>query len=1040
MNFAGWVEHHRRTFVVVAVALSLAGIFAISNIPYGVYPVISFPRIRVEVDSGSRPAVQQLRDVTAPIEEVLRQVPHATDVESTTSRGSTEIFVDFPWGTNMHFAYLGVQAAVAQVLPNLPAGTTYNAIQMLPNVIMPFSSYSLTSKTVSQVDLRRLAKYQIAPMLMGIPGISHVGTLGGRKREVEVKLNPAKLRAFGVTLADVESAVQQSNVIEGIGHLQDNDLLYLMFANNGFTGIKSIRDMTLRTAQNGIVRLADLGTITKGVEPRWYLVNDQGLPSVEINVYQQSSADMVSLQDEVQRRLDKFMATQPKSIHLVKWYDQSLLVASSVEAVEEGIVIGLILAGLVILYFLRNWRATLVAMVIVPMSVLITSLLLYVLGDSFNMMTLGGLAASIGLLIDDVIVMIEQIARRAGEPGLVNPRGTVLAATREFLKPQTGSSLATIVIFIPLAFLTGITGAFFRYLSLTMASALIISYLLTIFVVPILARSWINFQTWHDPDHDKPSWIKRTHGKLLTGLFRRPVWAGVGVVVLLVVGYLGMSHTGSGFLPKMDEGGIVFNYNTNPGTSLIESNRELTLVEDIIRSNPYVAAFSRRTGAGLGGDLNEPNMGDIYIRLIDPSKRPNIWKVMAQIDDKVANEVPGVSFSSDQLLKDNIGDMVGSRSPVTIDLSAKNPAVLSDVANNVANAISNIRGIIPASINNGVVPAGDALDVRVSSAAASLEGMTPTEIQNQVNAYLHGVVTTSYISTDGDVGVRLWLDQSRQNIDPPEHDLGLSQQMTMKRRQLQNLPIRAPDGHVFPLSMVAKIAFVAGQPELTRDNLQQIVRVTGDILGRDLGSTIAAVKKVLDKPGFLPQGVTYTMAGLYKQQQIAFRGMVEVFIAALIAEFILLLFLYERLLLPIIIICTSVISSSAVFIGLWLTGIELNITALMGMVMILGIGTEMAIFYVSEYQSLCKLMPPRQALYDAAINRLRPILMSVLAMILALLPLGAAISGAGDQMQQPLAVAIIAGIIVQLPMVLLVMPITIGFTLRKGEAETPSAT
>ncbi|MCF3947030.1 efflux RND transporter permease subunit [Acidiphilium sp. AL] len=1026
MNFVSWVEHHRRSLILIAAALALAGVFSISKMPYGVYPVISFPRIRIEVDSGTRPAQQQLYDVTAPIERMVRRVPHALDVESTTSRGSTELFVDFPWGTNMHFAYLGVQAALSQILPELPPGTTYNVIQMLPNVIMPFSSYSLTSKTVSQVDLLRMAKFQIAPMLMGIPGVARVGTLGGRQREIEAVLNPAKLRAFGLTLADVENAVKQSNVLEGVGHLQDNDLLYLMFAKNGLTGAKSIRDITLRTAQHGIIRLADIATISKGVVPRWYLVRDQGLPSVEINVYQQSSADMVALQNKVKKKLKQFMAAQPKSIHLVKWYDQTQLVRSSVAAVEEGIVIGLFLAGLVVLFFLRNWRATSVAMVVVPMAVLITSLLLYVLGMSFNMMTLGGLAASIGLLIDDVIVMIEQIARRAGTPGLTNPQSAVLLATKEFLRPLTGSSLATIVIFIPLAFLSGVTGAFFRYLSLTMALALIISYLLTAFVVPILARTVIDFQKWHDPSHDKPDWFKRTHGRALDAVLRRPIYVGIGVVILLGVGYIGMQHTGSGFLPKMDEGGFVFNYQTNPGTSLNESNRELHQVEDIIRSNPYVAAYSRRTGAGLGGDLNEPNQGDIYVRLINPDKRPNIWKVMDQIDNKVTRDVPGIDFGSDQLLTDNIGDMVGRPEPVVVDVSAKNPAILDNVAQNVADAISKVRGVDPSSVNNGVVPAGDALEIHVDKAAATMEGMTTQEVQTQVNAYLHGIVATKFIGTLGDVGVRLW-------IDPP-------QEAAMRRRQLQNLPIRAPNGYVFPLNMVAKVDFVAGQPEITRKNLAQIVEVTAEISGRDLGSTAAAIQKVLAKPGLLPPGVTYTMGGLYKQQQIAFRGMVAVFIAALIAEIVLLLFLYERILLPIIIICTSVISTSAVFVGLWLTGIELNITALMGMVMILGIGTEMAIFYVSEYQELSRIMPPRQALYDAALNRLRPILMSVLAMILALLPLGAAISGAGDQMQQPLAVAIIAGIIVQLPMVLLAMPVVINFTIRKhGDTVTPNA-
>jgi multidrug efflux pump subunit AcrB len=1018
MTFVGWIEHHRRSLLFVAVALTLAGAFAAYTMPSGLFPVVSFPRIRIEVTSGSRPPRQQLLDVTAPIEETLRQVPGALNVVSTTSRGSSEIFVDFPWGTNMKLAQLNVSTAVSQMLPDLPSGTSYDVIQMLPNKIMPFVAYSLTSKSVSQVDLERLAQFQIAPLLDGIPGISNVGILGGNTREIQVNVNPAKLQTFGMTLADVTNAITASNTLKSVGRLQDNDLLYLMIANNGFRSIKSVSDVTMRTAKGGIIRLADVAKIVPGVIPQWTLVEDQGLPSVELSVFQQANASSVDLANEVAARLAKFMKTQPKTIHLYKWYDQTQLVRSSASAVEEAIVIGLVLAGFVLFGFLRNWQATLVAMLIVPMSMLITILLLSVLGMSFNMMTLGGLAAAVGLLIDDVIVMIEQIARRAGAPGLTHPQGAVLLAAKEFLPPLTGSSLATIIIFIPLAFLSGVTGAFFKYLSLTMASALIISYLLTAFTAPLLARIMINFSKWHDPDHGKETWLKRTHSRLLGGLFARPVLILIGVVVMIGAGYLGYSHVGTGFLPHMDEGGFVLNYQTDPGTSLEESNRELHQVEAIIGADPDVAAYSRRTGAGLGGDLNEPNQGDFYVRLIDPSKRPGIWPIMDRISAKITKNVPGVDFDTAQLMNDMIGDMVGRPDPVVISLSAKNPAVLDKIALRVAGGIGKVRGVEPASINNGIVPAGDALEIHVNSAAASMEGMTPAEVEDQVNSYLHGDVVTKYLGVVQDVGVRVWIDPARQH--------------SMDRRDVESLPIRASDGHIFPLKLVADTDFVAGQPQLTRTNLAQVVAVTAHISGRDLGSTIGAIKQVLAKPGMLPAGVTYRLGGLFKQQQIAFAGMVKVFIAALVAEIILLVFLYETFLIPLIIIFTSLVSTGAVFVGLWITGIELNITAMMGMVMILGIATEMAIFFVSEYQSLlAEQIAPRKALFDAALNRLRPIAMSTLAMILALLPLAVAFGGAGDQMQQPLAIAIIAGIIVQLPLVLLAMPVLIGLTIRK---------
>jgi multidrug efflux pump subunit AcrB len=1020
MSLVKWIEHHRRSLIFVALALAAAGLFAGLTLPVGLFPVISFPRIRVEISTGSMPAKQMLIDVTEPLEEVARAVPGAVDVVSTTSRGSAQIFVDFPWGSNMKQALLSVDAAFAQALPALPQGTQYDAIQMSPNEIMPFVSYALTSPTLPSSELRRLAEYQITPLLTGIPGIRRVGVLGGQTPEVQVEVSPEKLRAYNLTLTDVATAIAAANTINAVGRLQDNDLLYLAISNNEFQSAKSVRDVPLRTSGGAIVRLSDIATVHLGAVPQWLMVDNNGQPAVTFDVYQQDSADSLSLEQQVSQRLADFMKTQPNAIHLHKWYDQTQLVRSSISAVEEAIAIGLIFAAIVMMAFLRNWRVALVAIMVVPLSVSITVLLLSLLGLSFNIMTLGGIAAAIGLLIDDAIVMIEHIARRAGVPGLQNANASVLVAAREFLPPLLGSSLATTIIFVPLAFLSGITGAFFKFLSLTMASALIISFLLTALTVPLLARSMIDFGKWNDPAHGHETWLRRAHGRVLRVMFDRPILIAAGLAVLIGAGYVAYRHVGTGFLPRMDEGGFVLDYQTSPGTSLTETDRELGEVEAILKKDPYVYTFSRRTGAGLGGDLAESYQGDFFVRLVAPGRRPNIWKVMDDINTKVTNQVPGIAFDTHQLLSDMIGDMVGRRQPVVIQLNAKDPDVLVGVAKKVADAIGKVPGIQPASVDDGVIPAGDALEIHVDAAAAAMEGVTPQDVETSLYHYLKGAVVTHYLGTVQDIGVRLWLD-------PPQEQV--------YRDELGDLPIHAPTGNIFPLKTVAKVNFVAGQPEITRDNLQQVVAVTAQIGGgHDLGSTIAAVQDTLRQPGLLPSGVYYAIGGEYKQEQMAVHGMIRVFAAAAIAEIILLLFLYERLTLPFIIVLSSIVSTGAVFLGLWITGMDLNVTAMMGMVMIVGIAAEMAVFLVSEYQALEMTMPPRQALYEAALNRLRPIVMSSLAMILALIPLGAAISGSGDQMLQPLAIAIISGIIVQTPLVLLVLPVAISLTIRNPKA------
>ncbi len=1022
MKFAQLLEQHRRALLCVAVALGVAGLVAGFGVPIGLFPVTSFPRIRIEVDAGSMPARQMLIEVTQPLEEQARAVPGAIDVVSTTSRGAAEIFVDFPWGSDMNQALLRVDSAFAQTLPDLPAGTGYDAIQMSPNVLMPFVSYALVADTVSPVTLRRLAQYQIAPLLTGIAGIRRVGVLGGQTPEIEVSVSLRKLRAYGLTLGDVTDALSASNQLTAVGRLEDDDRLYLTIGNNAFTSAQSVSEVTLRTGKDGIVPLSDVATVSNGTVPQWLLVNDNGKPAVTIDVYQQDPADSLSLEKTVDATLNGFMAGQPSGIHVYKWYDQTELVRSSISAMAEAIVIGLVFAALVVLGFLRNWRAAAVAMLVVPLSLLITVLVLYLLGLSFNIMTLGGLAAAIGLLIDDVIVMIEHIARRAGAPGIEQPQRAVLPAAREFLSPLLGSSLATIIIFIPLGFLTGVTGAFFRFLSVTMVSALIVSYALTALVVPLLARSLVDFTRWKDPAQGHDTLLTRIHDRALNTLFARPWLTGVAIAVLAAAGVLTYRHVGTGFLPDMDEGGFVLDYQTAPGTSLQESNRELEQVEALLKANPYVYTYSRRTGAGLGGDLVESYQGDFFVRLVHGS-RPPIGQIMDQISGQIMSQVPGIMIDPHQLLDDMINDMVGRPEPVVINLSAKDPTVLDDVAVKVAAAIGKVPGIVPDSVNNGVVPAGDALEVRVDPAAAATQGTTAADIQDQLNHYLYGTVVTHFLGAVQDVGVRLRL---------------AAEQGRIYRDELADLLLRSPSGRVFPLRAVGDVDFVPGQPEIDRNNLQQIVAITAEIGGgHDLGSTIAAVQKVLGTPGMLPPQVYYTIGGAYKQQQIALAGMIKVFTAAAIAEFVLLLFLYERFWLPLIIIGSAVLSSGAVFIGLWATGIELNIAAMMGTVMIIGIATEMAIFFASEYQALEQRMPVRDALQAAARNRLRPIAMSSVAMILALLPLGAALSGSGDQMLQPLAIAIIAGVLVQLPLVLLVMPVLLGLTAAPRRRSAP---
>jgi multidrug efflux pump subunit AcrB len=582
----------------------------------------------------------------------------------------------------------------------------------------------------------------------------------------------------------------------------------------------------------------------------------------------------------------------------------------------------------------------------------------------------------------------------------------VLPAAREFMAPLSGSSLATLIVFVPLGFLDGVTGAFSKALSITMASALAVSWLITALVVPLMARQFIDFKRWHDPGTHPNGLLRRVHGKLYEGLAVRPWLLAAVLLPLLLLGYVAYTHVATGFMPSVDESGFVMDYYTAPGTSLPETARQVGEIESILRSVPEVETFSRRLGTGLGGDLGQSYHGDFFVKL-KPGHARSSDEVMSDVRDQIASKVPGVDIELAQLMEDLIGDLTAVPEPIEIKLYSTNPDELDAQAEKVASAIAKIDGVV--DIKSGVQLAGDALNVQIDADRAAFEGMTVDAITQAVGQALSGTVATQLPQLTKSIGVRVSVPGAMQ----------------LKIPQLVRLPIRAPDGHVFSLGRVATLSPVSGQPQISREDLQPMVAVTARIDGRGIGAGIADVKKLLARPGLLDAGVRYELGGLYQQQQIAFVGLSRVFAAALAAEFILLMFLYRRLWVAVIVIGCSLFSSTAVFIALWLSGVDLNITAMMGMTMIIGIGTEMAIFYTSEFVALSETMKPDEALRLASQDRLRPITMTTLAAIFTLLPLALAI-GQGSGVQQPLAISIIAGLALQYPMVLLVMPMLFG--------------
>lgn len=995
------LDRHSRTIWLAVLLLTLGGVMSGLRLPVSLFPQIDYPRVVVSIDAGDRDAAQMEAEITRPAEIALRTIPGVTRLRSTTSRGSAEISLNFNWGHDMVAAQLATQGTLASIQTSLPPGTAFDVRRMDPT-IFPVYGLSLTSRTLDQEALRQIAELQVRPALTSVAGVASVDVLGGSSREFEVRLDPAKMAALGVSATDVADALAKANVVSGAGKLSDRHRLYLVLVQNRLATPEDIAGLAIKSDSRGagVVALGSVATVRPASAPSYTLVNSNGRNAVLINIRQAMDANSVQVVKDVEARMAALQL--PPSVNAQPYYDQSELVTGAANAVRDAILIGALLAGLVLFVFLRSARLMAITALMLPAVLAATCLILFALGMRFDMMTLGGMAAAVGLVVDDAVVMLEHVMRRMQEDeGRTDPPA-LLDAAAEMGKPLLGSTGATIIVFVPLAFITGVTGGFFKALAITMVAALAISLLFARFAIPLLAARWLR-ESDVDAASRADGLIRRLNGAYeatARRVFARPglfaLTIGIGMAV---AGYTAWNHVPSGFMPKMDEGGFVLDYKAQPGAALEDTDRLLRQVERIITATPEVSSYSRRTGLQLGGGLTEADEGDYFIKLKVGSRRP-IDAVITDIRDRIEREVPGLSVETVQLMEDLIGDLTAVPQPIEVKLFGSDPAVLEKAAGSVGKALGQVRGVV--EVIDGLRVAGDALSIHVDPGLAAQQGFDPETVARQVEAFIGGTAATQVRVGEQLLDVRVRGPQdSRARAD-----------------QLSAMPLVAPDGHFVRLGQIARISIEAGQKQLTREDLAPFIDVTARLEGRDLGSAMKEIKQTVAGLN-LPPSIRIEYGGLYAEQQRSFADLSLVFSAALLLSSLLLTFLFESVTWTVSAITTVLLSAAAVLCGLWITGIELDISALMGLTMVVGMVSELIIFFFAEID---RGQPVTiDALREAAGKRLRPILMSALIAVLTLSPLALGLSrGAG--LQQPLATAIIFGLIAAVPLVLLFLP------------------
>lgn len=1020
-----WFGRLSSPIIFLILVLSVAGIYLAFNIPISVFPSTDFPRVVVGVDNGVMPIDQMLVTITRPIEEAVNSVQGLQQVRSITSRGSADVDLFFDWKVDMFQTLQRVDSALARVQSSLPSTATI-ATHRLTFASFPILGYSLNSRNVPQTRLWEMATYEIKPRLNRLDGVAAVIVQGGQEPEFHVIPDPAKLLTTSVTITDILDAIRRTNLIESPGLLPQGHELYLTLVNGQVQTPDQIGQIVIKTTPAGIpIRVGDVANVENDVKPVYTIVTSNGLSAVLLNINRQPESNTLAVADEVHNQVEQIRKTLPPGITLTPFYDQSQIVSESIRSVRDAILLGLLLASAIMVLFLRDWGTSIVAGLVIPVTILITMVILRLLGESFNLMTLGGLAAAVGLVIDDAIVVVENIVLHldTGQPRLQ----AIHAALQEITIPLIGSTITPIVVFLPLISITGVTGTFFRALAVTVASALLTSLALALTWTPNLSQYFISSKR-HVAEQEPAvqaaistdqmagveeasiqgvfGRIVKVYERVLRIALDRPLWVAVVSLALIVCGYLSYRGLGTDLLPEMDEGGFVLDYLMPAGTSLQETNRVLQHVEQILHSIPEVETTSRRTGLQLGlAAVTEANSGDFTVKLKQNRNR-SVEEVIDEARNKITQSEPALDIEFAQLLQDMIGDLSNAPEPVQIKLFSNDPALLNEWGPRVGDTIAKIPGVV--DVLNGIdnTVSGPALVYNVNPATAARAGFTLEEVATDAAALLEGKpAAVPVVSNDRAYTIRVrYPERNRASLEA-----------------MSNTLLNSSSGHTATLGSLAAIQQIPGQTEILRENLQRDITVTARLEGRDLGSGMADVQQAVADLK-LPSSIRVEYGGAFQEQQKSFKDLVFVLVLAIMLVFLVLLFEFRNLSAPIAILAAALLSTTGVAFALLITRTTFNISSFMGVIMVIGIVAKNGILLLDADQKFRGWgLQPKEAMIQAGRRRLRPIVMTALATVAGMLPLALAL-GAGSQMLQPLAIAVIGGILISMVLSLVITP------------------
>jgi len=974
------------------------------------FPEITFPKIKVIADAGLQPVDKMMVTVTKPLENAIKQVPDLQTIRSTTSKGSCEIAAFMDWNADINLSQQRIESKISQIRSSLPAELQVTVEKMNPS-ILPVMGYTLESHSKTPIELKMLANYTIKPFLSQVGGVSEIRVIGGKTKEYWLELNLEKMSTLSLTPDALANALAQTNFIKSNGYLSDYKFLYLTVTDATVHTLDELKNIVVVNGGKRIVRLSDIANVHVSEAVEYTRINANGKDGILVAVIKQPNANLIDVSAGVAAKVKTLKNILPKDVTIQPYYVQADFVNNSVKSVTDSLWIGLALAIVVAIIFLRSLKASATILITIPVTLGLTLIVLYWLGYTFNIMTLGAIAAAIGLIIDDAIVVVEQIHRTHEEHPDESSRTLVQKAIHYLFPAMIGSSISTIVIFIPFVLMSGVAGAYFKVMTDTMIITLVCSFFVTWLGLPVVYLLLTRNKDVNTLKH-KGHEVKQQ--RWVSFFIHRPIFSLIIMAAFVASIVVVLPKLDTGFLPDMDEGSIVLDYTSPPGTSLDETDRMLREAEKQIMSVPEVAAYSRRTGTQMGFFITEPNTGDYLIQLKTDRKRTT-EEVISDIRGKIASTQPALRIDFGQVIGDMLGDLMTSVQPVEIKIFGDDQEILKSLSKQAAEILSKVPGT--ADVFDGIVIAGPSVSVVPDYTRLAQFGLTPATLQTQVQNALEGNVVGNILEKEQLSAVRMVYPGSRSRSSA----------------ELANLKIFLPNGKLAPVNTLAGLQVKAGDAEIKRENLQSMGVVTARLENASLGTVMKEVRQQLGTNLHLPPGYYISYGGAYAEQQLSFKELLTILITASLLVFGVILFLYRDFRVAAIILLVAVLGIAGSYLALFVTHTPLNVGSYTGLIMIVGIIGENAIFTYLQFRESLHNKTPDEAIVYSISTRLRPKLMTALGAIIALMPLALGI-GAGAQLHQPLAIAVIGGFIAALPLLLIVLPSLLRVVFRKAKS------